>query len=166
MSVEESQQLAQQILEIFPLVMRSVFADMRRIDWKVDMSHFHLLGMLEHRSFTLSELAEMRSVSLPTISNSIHVLELRGWVERIRSKEDRRKVAVKLTEAGQEMLNNIRQHSVKRVAEVIDNVPQVDQAKISEGLIILREAFLANVSWEYCPEQHHIAPDNVEEGEK
>jgi DNA-binding MarR family transcriptional regulator len=159
---EESRSVAQQILEIFPLVMRSVFADVRRVSLNVDQSHFHLLWILEHRTPTLTELAEKRRVSLPTISNSIHILEVRGWVQRIRSLEDRRKVAVELTDAGRDVLNHVRQHSVERVAEIIGNVSQADQEKISEGLLILREAFLANVSWENCPEQQHAATKDME----
>lgn len=154
MSIEESQKLAEQILEIFPLVMRSVFADVRKVSLNVDQSHFHLLWMLEHRSFNLSELAEKRGVSLPTISNSIHILEVRGWVQRIRSDEDRRKVAVKLTDAGQEVLNNVRQHTVNRVAEIIADVPQIEQEKISDGLMILRDAFLTAAQRVDCPAGH------------
>jgi DNA-binding MarR family transcriptional regulator len=166
MSIEESHQLAEQILELFPLVLRSTFAEVRKVvALNVDQSHFHLLWMLEHRSYTLSELAERRAVSLPTISNSIHVLEVRGWVQRVRSEEDRRKVAVQLTNAGQDILNNVRQHSVDRVAEIIANVPQADQEKISEALMILRDAFLNAAPWVNCPEEERVNPNNDDEGE-
>lgn len=166
MSVEERHQLAQQILEIFPLVMRTLAADMRQGSQIYHTAHFHLLWMLEHRAYSLSELAEMRSVSLPTISNSITILEERGWVQRVRSAEDRRKIAVEITEAGQEMLNHIRQHNVERVAEVIANVDQPDQEKISEGLLILRNAFLSTQEWANCPPWHHTTPASIEEEEK
>lgn len=167
MSVEERHQLAQQILEIFPLVMRSLAADMRQVSQLYHTAHFHLLWALEHRSYTLSELAEMRSVSLPTISNSITILEDRGWVRRVRSGEDRRKVAVEMTEAGQEMLNHIRQHNVHRVAEVIANLTSDDEAKISEGLLILRAAFLKSAQWDAsCLPGQHITTNTIAEGEK
>jgi DNA-binding MarR family transcriptional regulator len=100
----------------------------------------------------LSELAERRAVSLPTISNSIHILEKRGWVRRVRSDEDRRKVAVEITDEGREILNHVQQHTVKKVAEVIAAITEHDQEIISEGLLILRDAFIQAAHWdEYCP---------------
>lgn len=160
MNDEERYQLAQQIVEIVPLVMRSVAADLRQVTHFVDQSHFHLLWVLEHSACTLSELAEKRSVSLPTISNSITTLEERGWVQRTRSTADRRKVVIEITDAGRDILNHVRHHTVKRVEEVIAEISPAEQEKISVGLLILRDAFLKAAPFDHC------APEHLKEGER
>ena len=68
---EDTQSLARQILEIGPLMMRTLSAELRQGERVQDSAHFRLMWMLEHRSASLSELAERQMVSLPTMSNSI-----------------------------------------------------------------------------------------------
>ena len=105
-------------------------------------AHFHSLWVLEHQTLTLSELAELQSVSLPTMSNTVTILEERGWVKRVRSKADRRKVTVEITPAGLAMLEQTRQHMKAHVSQIISAISGEDRAAVSQGLEILREVFL------------------------
>ncbi|MBZ0298494.1 MAG: MarR family transcriptional regulator [Anaerolineae bacterium] len=151
---DELQGLAQQILEIGPLVMRTVSAEMRQMDHFMMTSHFRLLWMLEHHSFTLSELAEHQMVSLPTMSNSITILEERGWVTRTRSTKDRRRVQIEITEEGRGILDEIRQHMEGKVSEIIRSLSADERERVSQGLHILRDAFItSSVFNERCPDR-------------
>lgn len=139
---DELRALARQILEIAPLVMRTVSAELRQSDHFLATSHFRVLWILEHHPQTLSELAEKLMVSLPTMSNSITILEERGWVTRTRSAEDRRKVLIEIAPAGRDVLAMVRDQTETRVAEIIHVLDAEERDKVSAGLTILRDAFV------------------------
>ena len=151
---EDTQSLAQQILEIGPLMMRSLSAELRQGERIQDSAHFRLLWMLEHRSASLSELAERQMVSLPTMSNSITFLEQHGWVTRTRSSEDRRRVLIEMTPAGHEALAHVRQRMETKVAKIIDSLSPEQRADVAHGLTILREAFMAAHKGGWCEHSH------------
>ena len=60
----------------------------------------------EMGNVTIKELSNHTNVSQATTTTIIDRLELNGYVQRIRSVADRRKVHANLTEKGQELLNN------------------------------------------------------------
>ncbi len=142
---DDLRKLAHQILDFAPTVMRTVSSELRQSDHLLETVHFRLLWLLERHSTTLSELAERHMVSLPTMSNSVTFLEERGWVARKRSSEDRRKVMIEITPQGREVLVQARQHMDEKVAQIIGGLSVQEQAKASEGLSILQEAFIRHI---------------------
>lgn len=142
---DDLRKLAHQILDFAPTVMRTVSSELRQTDYLLASVHFRLLWLLERHPSTLSELAERHMVSLPTMSNSVTFLEERGWVVRKRSSEDRRRVMIEITPAGREVLVQSRQHMDEKVAEIIGGLSIEEQAKASEGLLILQEAFIHHI---------------------
>ena len=142
---DDLRKLAHQILDFAPTVMRTVSSELRQSDHLLETVHFRLLWLLERHSTTLSELAERQMVSLPTMSNSITFLEERGWVARKRSSEDRRRVIIEITPEGREVLVQSRQHMDEKVAQIIGGLSVEEQAKVSEGLSILQEAFIRHI---------------------
>ncbi len=137
----KTQAVARQVLEIIPLVMRTVAAELRRTGHLLDPSHYRLLAMLAHRSYNLSELAERHAVSLPTMSNSITKLVERGWVRRAPATHDRRMVLIELTPAGRAALAEVHRQAEAHVAESLASLSRADQDKLLAGLDILRHAF-------------------------
>ncbi len=73
---------------------------------------------LAGHSCNLSELALRQAVSLPTMSNSISVLVERGWVKRVPSPDDRRRVVLELTSEGRVVLCQMQGQAEARVAEL------------------------------------------------
>jgi|FLYN01.1.fsa_nt_gi DNA-binding MarR family transcriptional regulator len=140
--------LAQQILEVLPLAMRTLAFDLRRSEHVLATPHFRLLWVLNHRPFTLSELAEHLFVSLPTMSNSISTLEARGWVTRVRSETDRRRIFIQLSSAGRQVLDEVQREMEARVVERLSALSESDRQVLQEGLLVLRHAF---ASAEACP---------------
>lgn len=124
-------------------MMRTVAAEMRQTDPRTIAAHFRLLWILRHHALSLSELAEHQSVSLPTMSNSVTNLEERGWVTRRRSEDDRRKVVIEITAAGQAVLAEVGQHMEERVEAAIHDLDPARQETVSEALLILRDCFEA-----------------------
>jgi DNA-binding MarR family transcriptional regulator len=139
---DDNNLFAKKLLETVPLVMRTVAAEMRHHERVRVTSHFHVLWILQHVSMSLSELAEKHAVTLPTMSNSITSLEEQGWVTRVRSKEDRRKVLIEITPAGLEVLSQVGRHMQANVAEITASLSKAEREKASEALDIIRGVFL------------------------
>lgn len=140
--ISDEQTLAQAVLEIVPLVMRTIGADLRRSEHLVAESHFRLLMFMAEAPHSLSELAERHAVSLPTMSNTITTLEERGLVARHRSSDDRRRVVISITPDGEAVLSEVRQHMEAAVAAVLRDVPEPDRQQLANGLDVLRAAFV------------------------
>ncbi len=150
---DDNSLFAKKLLETVPLVMRIVAAEMRQHERVRATSHFHVLWILQHRSMSLSELAEKHAVTLPTMSNSITSLEDQGWVTRVRSKEDRRKVLIEITPAGLEVLSEVGFHMQANVAEVTASLSKAEREKASESLDVIRDVFLKAANFgEECQE--------------
>jgi len=57
---------------------------------------------------SLAELAAEEGISPPALSGHVDRLEKAGLLERVRSTEDRRRVGLRLTEAGARLMRRIR----------------------------------------------------------
>ena len=57
---------------------------------------------------SLAELAAEEDISPPALSGHVDRLETAGLVERIRSEKDRRRVGLRLTESGEQLLRRVR----------------------------------------------------------
>src|ERR1700749_4708255 len=99
----QARDTAREILEIIPLVMRTVAAELRAAGELPAPAHFGLLSILSERPRMLTELAAIQGVSLPTMSNSISAMVERGWVRRTAppgSHVDRRVAMIEVTLTG------------------------------------------------------------------
>ncbi len=132
---------ARQVLEVVPLVMRTLASELRRTPYDMAPVHFRLLVLLAERPHNLSELAHRQAVSLPTMSNSITTLVERGWVTRVRPPQDRRMVQVELTAAGQAVLEEILRRGEARVTELLGSLTPAECDRLLAGCAILRAAF-------------------------
>jgi DNA-binding MarR family transcriptional regulator len=154
----EPNTLARQLLEIIPLVMRTIAAELRRTGLILSPSQFAVLVMLQHRPHRLGELAEHQAVSLPTMSGIVSGLVERGWVRRTRSPEDRRVLIVDLTLAGHEKLGHIGEQSAARLATLLASASEADRRELAAGLAVLRALFAADAGGQ----AHHMlaSPDH------
>jgi DNA-binding MarR family transcriptional regulator len=57
---------------------------------------------------SLAELASEEDISPPALSGNVDRLEAAGLVERTRSQTDRRRVGLRLTTAGEQLLRRVR----------------------------------------------------------
>jgi DNA-binding MarR family transcriptional regulator len=132
--------LARQLLNLLPLVMRTMAADMRRQGCFLPPTHFSLPAMLALRPRTMGELAERMGVSAPTMSNLIATLVDRGWVVRRQGLDDRRVTLIELTAFGRRSLQRHQVRAERRVAQLLAALPPAKRADLLSGLTALREA--------------------------
>jgi len=133
--------VSQEIVEVIPLIMRTIVADHHNSSHPMSPAHLRLLTILAHHPCNLSELALRQAVSLPTMSNSISVLVQRGWVKRVPSPDDRRQVLLELTPDGRAVLIDTKNRAETRVAELIGALSPDELANLSAGLAVLEQAF-------------------------
>ena len=132
---------ARDILEIIPLVMRTVAAELRAAGELPAPAHFHLLTMLSQQPRTLTELAALLGVSLPTMSNSISALVDRGWVRRTAPTRDRRVLIIEVTPAGRATVNRVGRCAESHLAEALAPLDSASRQRLRAGLGVLRKVF-------------------------
>ena len=72
----------------------------------ISVAQLHILYTLRRNGqMPMSRLAEVLNVSLSNATGLIDRIEERGFVDRTRVPEDRRIVLIRVTEAGERMLN-------------------------------------------------------------
>lgn len=133
--------IALSILQIIPSVMRLLAAELRQANTPLLPPQLGVLTLLAEKSHNLSELAEQHAVSLPTMSSTVSKLVEAGWIERQRSKEDRRVVMLGLTPAGETIVKEIGQKLVAQLADQLAHIPNHELSSLQDGLAILQTVF-------------------------
>lgn len=144
MSRSGTRHAAREILEIIPLVMRTVAAELRAAGEMPAPAHFALLTVLGTEPRTLTELAVLRGVSLPTMSNSISTLVQRGWVRRSSPVEDRRVVLIEMTPLGKATVERVSKAAEAHLAEMLSGLDTASRRRLQGGLEVLRDVFASS----------------------
>jgi DNA-binding MarR family transcriptional regulator len=133
--------IARQILQLMPIIMRTVSSELRRGSHYVTPSHLGLLATLARGPSTLSRLSEILAVSLPTMSNSITTFVHRGWVKRKQAADDRRFVTIELTAKGWKALEDIRNRAEMLLETQLAPLSKARCEKLGAALRILEGSF-------------------------
>ena|SRR5215471_7599669 len=110
----------------------------------------HQASVLDHLDDTqgtaLFDLARHMGVTASTMSLTVDRLERGGWVRRERSKEDARRVELRLTEAGTRIKKQQKVLEPALVAAMLERLDDRKRAQALRGLELLAEASLALAS--------------------
>ena len=138
MTRDQARESARDVLEIIPLVMRTVAAELRAAGELPAPAHFGLLSVLSERPRTLTELSSLHGVSLPTMSSSISAMADRGWVRRTGPEKDRRTVMIEVTATGRGALERVARCAEAHLAEVLAPLDPRSRRRLQGGLGVLR----------------------------
>jgi len=141
MTTPQPRDVAREILSIVPLVMRTIAAQLRTAGELPAPAHFGLLMMLSAHSRTLTEMASIQGVSLPTMSNSVTAMVERGWVRRTAPPKDRRVVVVEVTSLGKAALERVGRLAEAHLAEILSPLDTDARRRLQGGLTVLRTLF-------------------------
>jgi DNA-binding MarR family transcriptional regulator len=141
MNRAQARDAARELLEIMPLVMRTVAAELRSAGELPAPAHFGLLLTLSERARTLTELAALRGVSLPSMSNSVTALAQRGWIRRLAPGRDRRSVPIDLTPSGRAALERVGRIAEAHLSDVLAPLDAGSRRRLVAGLGVLRRVF-------------------------
>ena len=143
MTKGKAREAARTLLEVMPLVMRTVAAELRAAGELPAPAHFPLLHMLSEQPRTLSELAAFRGVSLPSMSSSVTTLVGKGWIRRVTPGADRRVVMLEVTAGGRAALDRVARCAEQHIAAVLSPLGEPARRRLQSGLDVMREAFAA-----------------------
>jgi DNA-binding MarR family transcriptional regulator len=141
MTRDQARESAREILEIIPLVMRTVAAELRAAGELPAPAHFGLLSVLSARPRMLTDLASLQGVSLPTMSSSISAMVERGWVKRTAPGDDRRVVMIEVTATGRAALERVSRAAESHLAELMAPLDVPARRRLLGGLGVLRKVF-------------------------
>jgi DNA-binding MarR family transcriptional regulator len=82
----------------------------------------------------ISRLAELMEITNSAVSQKISALEERGYVERYSTKDDRRRVYVRMTLTGNEVLKRENARLIESMAVIFDRMGEEDTDKFIDLL--------------------------------
>ena len=88
----------------------------------------------------VTRLAAHMGVSASAMTRLVDGLERRGWAQRVRGEDDRRRVDVALTSEGRSEATRLREATERGVAAVLAHVPPSKHSQLAESLQLLRAA--------------------------
>jgi DNA-binding MarR family transcriptional regulator len=152
---------AAQLIEVVPLVMRTIRAYMRaQRSAQLTVPQFRTLGHVHrHPGVSLSGVAEHLGLSLGATSRLVDALVGQGLIERLPSQEDRRFVTLRLTGIGEETLAAMQQGATRMLAQLLRETSEADRSTLLAALGFLRATF-AGAGPE--PPGDHEPPDMTE----
>jgi DNA-binding MarR family transcriptional regulator len=141
MTKPQARETAREILKIIPLVMRTVAAELRAAGEMPAPAHFGLLSTLALQAHTLTELARLQGVSLPTMSDSVTTMAQRGWVRRTIASKDRRSVVIEVTATGRAALDRVGRSAEAHLAVALAPLDATSRRRLQAGLGVLGKVF-------------------------
>ena len=96
----------------------------------VDITHEHYISLhfiYENPGITQAELAELNAKDRNVIVKTIDRLEKNGWVNRVRSTDDRRAFTLFPTEAGEAIIHRYWDKLVRRQKEALSMLTEEEQ---------------------------------------
>ena len=91
----------------------------------------------------MSRLAAVEGVSAPAITRIVTALETDGLVTRHSVSEDRRRVEVRATAKGRQVMDDGRRRRIEVLADVLTGLSKPELAEISRALATIRRALAA-----------------------
>jgi DNA-binding MarR family transcriptional regulator len=108
-----------------------------RIDGRESLPPLQLSALVtveERGPLRLSELARREGVSVPTMSRVLTALDEQGLVVRMPDPQDARGVLVRLSEAGEQRLAQVRSHRTALVARRLERLDAAQRAALVAAL--------------------------------
>jgi len=94
---------------------------------QVSFSQFFLLGHITHESLSMTVIAKRMNHTTAAATGIVDRLAKFGYVQRVAAENDRRKVFVKITSKGTDLVDSIRQDIIKNLSQIMSLLPPQDQ---------------------------------------
>lgn len=99
------------------------------------------LQILHDEPLAVGALADRMGVTPGATTRLVDGMLGRGWLERRRDPDDRRRVLLELTDEGRDEAEQLRGITEEVVAEVVEELPEGERSTILSALRSVREAF-------------------------
>jgi DNA-binding MarR family transcriptional regulator len=105
-----------------------------------DMHVIHAIGM--EKAKNMSSVAKALSVTMGTLTIAINGLVKKGYVNRVRSEEDRRVVLISLTEKGKQAYTKHEEFHAEMIEDIVQRLSPEEQEILGKSLEDLSTFFL------------------------
>ena len=148
---ETTQELIQQSIDRFwetiPPTWNIIRGHIRGIAaerYGMTVEQFHILRLVRKGIQSMSELAEVKQISRPAISQAVDLLVEKGLLTRQQSEDDRRFVRLELTDSGCGLLNAIHEENRAWMIEKLRVLQPEELTCLLRGMEVFKEAFEDN----------------------
>ena len=135
------EQLNEVIVDTYRSIFRVEENILKRSDQTdLSISEIHMLeavGKGKDRRRTISELAEVLNITLPSVTVAINKLMKKGYVEKVRGEEDGRIVYVSLTRQGRRIDSAHRYFHESMVRSIIRDMTESEMQALYKGVMKL-----------------------------
>ena len=104
-----------------------------------DMHVIEAVGIGDPRN--MSAVAKLLSITVGTLTIAVNNLVKKGYIERVRSKEDRRVVLVSLTEKGKKAYQHHKRFHEEMIQSLLKGLSDQEIITLVTALTNLREFF-------------------------
>ena len=111
----------------------------------ISVEQFHILRHIHKGVKSVSDLADVKHISRPAISQAVDLLVEKGYITRTQNSQDRRFVELSLTGSGRQLIDTIFQINGIWMAEKLAGLAPGELAQLTRGLEILHKAFNPSV---------------------
>lgn len=142
LSIKNSNELAQKILDIVPRIMQEIRASTKSCQGgDLPLPQIRVLGNVWKEPKTNKQLAEEIGLSISAMSRVISSMESNGWIKKFENAEDRRYSNIAITKDGQRLFNSIWNHSSQVISERVIHLSEREKIELQKGLNIIEELF-------------------------
>jgi DNA-binding MarR family transcriptional regulator len=166
----DSRTCATLLVEVVPLLMRVLRAEMRSRGAGLAVPQFRTLAFLNrHPGASLSDVAEHLGLTLASTSKKVDGLVTRQLVVRESSTDDRRRVTLDLSAEGRELFAAARQGTCESFADSLAGLSADDLVTVDRALRVLQATFAPNdaaadtLPEDKTPELQHDAAERRED---
>lgn len=139
-SNDSTKAAALEALKLFRIIFKSAnrhFHEIEKVAGIGGASLWALAEIGEAKNLTVSKLANSMSIHQSTASNLIDKLEIKDYIARVRSSEDRRVVYLQLTGQGREVLDKAPLPHRGILPDALMRLPADTLAQINNHLNVL-----------------------------
>jgi DNA-binding MarR family transcriptional regulator len=143
-SLPTKEALRQQVIDRFwetvPPMWNQVRNNLRSIaaeSFEISVEQFHILRHIRKGICSVSELADVKQISRPAISQAVEALVAKGLISRRQDADDRRYVRLILTPSGDDLLNRIFQQNRAWMMQKLSGLEEEEIKTITQAFDIL-----------------------------
>lgn len=138
------QHCAHEVLEVVPTIMQEIRYQMRaQRQHDLSVPQFRVLAFLnDWPGSSLSAVADHIGLTLPSMSILVNGLVERELIERLTSKDDRRRVTLTLTPDGRQLYERTRQGAEASIAALFAMLSESNRLAVLQAMQVMRPLFL------------------------
>jgi len=135
--------LANLVLDVVPLVMRSIRCEMRRNRGaEISVPQFRILSFVRRRgTASLSKVAEHLGLTLPSTSKMVDALVGKEFINRNTDPDDRRRMVLTVTQRGQSAWEAARRTAHASMVQRLRKVRETERQELQRSLQVLGKVY-------------------------